>query len=106
MNKFSYFMKKLWEIKGTPQLIKDTISVSVALVSGETVSKEQIEKRIRICGMCEYISISTDGYMTCGICGCNVDARALLVNLALYEENLPLYGCKFPSGSKWKTAGV
>ncbi len=74
-----------------------------AIFTGEYVDEETVKKRMEICDKCEYQKIdpkNSDKF--CGICGCGTTAEARsLKNLAAYKENLPKWGCKFPSGSKW-----
>ena len=104
-DRISYFTKKLYEIKGLPKILKDTLSVATALITGKNISKERIEARLIICSTCEYLRINNN-ILTCGICNCNLMKQDALYDLTRFEENQPLWGCKHASGSKWKEAGV
>lgn len=107
--KYEYFLRKLWEIRGAPQILKDTISAALAITTADKVSDERIEKRLNICGSCKYVAINKDDKLACGICHCKITEKHLLLNLALYEEdtsNKKLWGCHHPLGSKWKKEGV
>jgi len=108
-NRYEYFLRKLWEIKGAPQLLKDTISAALAVTTADKVSDERIQKRLEICGACPKVVITPTDQLACGICGCTISDRHLLLNLALYEEDTSkkkLWGCKYPSGSKWQKEGI
>ncbi len=109
-NKFEYFVRKLWEVTGCPQIIKDTISAALAVKSADKVSDDRIRKRIELCGSCEHVSVAGESDLACSICNCKVTEKHLILNLALYEEdtNTPkLWGCKFPGPtSKWQQHGV
>ena len=84
-------------------LLKKSISVARALLTGKDVSPERLEKRLEVCSSCDMM-VKDGALMRCGVCGCKV-AENGLVNLARYEET-GSYGCKHPDGSKWKEAGV
>lgn len=113
-NKFEYFVRKLWEMRGCPALVQDAISAITALVTAETVSAERAQERIKICAACPNVIVVDESELACGLCNCAVSERHLLLNLALYEEdtNTPkMWGCKYPStngtdGSKWIKGGV
>lgn len=108
-NKYEYFLRKLWEIKGAPQILKDTISAALAVTTADKVSDERIKKRLEICGACKYVAITGEDQLACGLCNCKVTEKHLLLNLALYEEDTSerrLWGCKFGGNGKWKEAGV
>ena len=108
--KFEHFVRKLWEVVGCPQIIKDTISAAIAVQTADKVSDERIKRRVEICGSCEFVSVSGERDLACGICKCTVTEKHLILNLALYEEdtNTPkLWGCKFPGPvSKWQQENV
>lgn len=111
-NKYEYFLRKLWEIKGAPQLLKDTISAALAVITADKVSDDRIKKRLEICGSCRFVVINKDDQLACGFCKCKITERHLLLNLALYEEDdseKKLWGCHNPDhlgGSKWKAQNV
>ena len=91
-------------------IIAKAVSLGQALLTGNTVDKETIRKRIEICGGCELVNVNKEGRMACGICGCKLDSENRLVNLARYVET-DQYGCMYEEEegvrkSKWKEAGV
>lgn len=109
-NRLEHFTRMLWAITGAPKILKDTISAALAITTANKVSDERIIKRLEICGACEYCVVKSDSLM-CGICGCELREKHMLLNLAIYEEDThdpPLWGCKSPgpNGSKWKQQGV
>ncbi len=107
--KYEYFLRKLWDITGAPQLLKDTISAALAVTTADKVSDDRIKKRLQVCGACKYVVINKENQLACGICNCTITERHLLLNLALYEEDespKKLWGCKHPKGSRWKESGV
>ena len=109
-----YFLRKLWEIKGAPKLLKDTISAALAVTTAGKVSDERIKTRLEVCGSCPKVAILPNNQLACSVCGCTITDRHLLLNLALYEEDtskIPLWGCKWkePDGtiaSRWQKEGV
>ncbi len=109
-NRLEYFVRKLWEIKGCPQIIQDAISAALAITTANKVSDERIKQRLEICGACPYILVVNEDELACGICNCTVSERHLLLNLAIYEEDTDTpkkWGCKFPGPqSKWQQFGV
>lgn len=82
-----------------------TLSLARALLTGQDVSDERIQKRVEICTACELVVKHEDGLMSCGVCGCRLKGDRSLINLVRYEET-PVYGCKHPKGSRWKESGV
>lgn len=81
------------------------ITFAQALVTGRKVSLEIMNERTEICKKCEFARQTDDGDMWCGKCGCSVSTNDKKIqNLAAYEENLPIWGCKYPDKSKggWK----
>ena len=84
--------------------IQKTLSFAKALLTGQDVSQDRLEKRLEVCAQCDLVNLSESGTMTCGICGCRLKEKGLQ-NLARYEET-PEYGCKHPRGSQWKKNGV
>ena len=108
--KLEYFLRKLWEVKGAPQILKDTISAALAITTADKVSDDRITKRLEICGACKYVVIHQETQLACGLCNCKVTEKHLLLNLALYEEDTSepkKWGCKFPGPqSKWQQNGV
>jgi len=98
--------KKLYAALGVGTLAQRLYSLASALLTGEHVSPERLEKRLEICSTCPYATKSKKAETTkCGICGCKIRGDKSLINLALYEET-EHYGCKAPAGSKWKKEGV
>lgn len=99
--------RKLFAKLGVGNLSQSLFSLASALLTGEHVSPERVQKRLEICVDCPYsIKSKTNiGKTKCGICGCKIKGDKSLINLALYEET-EQYGCKAPAGSKWKEAGV
>lgn len=86
-------------------ILAKAVSLGKALLAGEDVSEERLQKRMDICGACELVKIDGFGNMNCGICGCKLSGSKALINLARYEETGD-YGCKHPKGSQWKSNGV
>lgn len=72
-----------------------------ALILGKRVSEEVFQKRLKICKYFRFLSIK-NSKQYCNICGCSVSENKRILNLAHYEEHLPLYGCKHPRGSRWQ----
>lgn len=79
---------------------ENTMSVATALLTGSSVSRETIQKRLLICQECDRVALK-NGQMHCGICGCKLAGDTGLFNLARYKETKK-YGCKHPEGSKWR----
>ena len=91
-----------------PNLIRKTVSLASALVTGRRVSNERIFRRIEICARCRYVRVKrtrNGRKLNCQICGCRLRGDRSLINLARYEETRG-YGCKHPRGSRWKKSGV
>ena len=91
-----------------PNLIRKTISLASAIVSGRRISADRIRNRIEICARCRFVRIrkTRNGRkLNCRICGCRLRGDRSLINLARYEETRH-YGCKHPRGSRWKKSGV
>jgi hypothetical protein len=90
------------------ELFQKVVSLGVALLTGEDVSRERLEKRLEICRGCDKVRIqgnAQNGTLSCGVCGCKLRGDKSLVNLARYEETAH-YGCRHPRGSRWKANGV
>ena len=91
-----------------PRTLKEwanaTYSVAKALLTGTDVGEERLQKRLEICSTCDRVQMDETGSMQCGICGCILKEKSL-INLARFEETQE-YGCKYPTGSKWKEKGV
>ena len=74
-----------------------------AMLTGKYVSPEVVAQRIAICRQCDMCRITPRGIEWCGICGCKVGHQDRQIdNLAVYEENLPKWGCKHPLRMKGK----
>ena len=86
-------------------ILSKAVSLGKALLAGEDVSEERLQKRVDICGSCRLVKIDDFGNMNCGVCGCKLSGSKALINLARYEETGD-YGCKQPEGSQWKKNGV
>jgi hypothetical protein len=86
-------------------IVSKAITLAKAILVGKDVSEDRLAKRIEICGSCDLVKTDDFGNMNCGICGCKLSGSKALINLARYEET-PEYGCKHPSGSRWKDKGV
>ena len=86
-------------------VFQKTWTLAKALLTGETVSDERLQKRLEICSKCPKVRINTRGKMKCGICGCRIRGDRALINLARFEETAD-YGCKYSAGSRWKAQGV
>ena len=92
------------EEKPTPT-IKQMGSFFQALALGKRVSLDVIQERESVCRSCDNARKTEEGELWCGICGCGVapDDKKIR-NLAAYEENLPIWGCKHPErhlGKGW-----
>ena len=87
----------------TAQQVK---SLGQAIISGKYVAKDVLDERVAICGKCEFLRVAPNGDEWCGICGCKASAEdRKITNLAAYEENLPMWGCKHSkrkTGFGWK----
>lgn len=96
----------LSKLLGKPvDMFTKVASLTKAVVTGDRgVSQERREERLKICLKCP-LSNKTYDPPKCSICGCKLRGDAGLVNLIAYEETKE-YGCKHPSGSQWKKAGV
>lgn len=108
----SKFVQIKVEDRKTPT-VRQVLTVAKAMATGKRVEdKSIIEKRLQICRQCEWLRQDSDKNFWCGVCGCKMsDDDKKLLNLAAFEENLPLWGCKYkgPDGkvkSKWKEAGL
>lgn len=89
-------------------LLEKAYSLATAITTGEIVDDETVKKRLIVCQGCELVEISGEGEdrrLRCGICGCKLKTDKSLFNLARYKEATG-YGCKHPTGSKWKAAGL
>lgn len=89
-------------------ILKKTLSLGRALLTGVNVSPERLAKRIEICSTCENVVVNGNpdsGLLSCGLCGCKLSGDNSLVNLARFEET-DSYGCKADNGSKWKAQNV
>jgi hypothetical protein len=77
-----------------------------ALLTGEAISKDRQEKRLAICHKCELFRWDSEtARASCGICGCKLGGGSTkLLDLTIYEETAK-YGCKHPTGSRWKENG-
>lgn len=77
-----------------------------AIIFGTRVSDAIASERQEICQACPYIRTDKSDQRYCGICGCNISRpNNRLLNLVVYEEKLPKWGCKHPLRSKghgWK----
>jgi heterodisulfide reductase subunit A-like polyferredoxin len=90
--------------------IEKVISAAKALLTGENVSEEILKARIEICSKCPYAKRRTQNGesvpVACNVCGCAVSTNSSkIINLARFVET-DSYGCKHPSGSQWKAAGL
>jgi hypothetical protein len=99
-----HLAQRLWKHIELPKLVQDTISVASALLTGQDVSLERLEARLKICAACPEVKRDGDK-LKCGICGCKVVGTKQLINLARFEET-DKYGCKHKEGSQWKKGGV
>ncbi len=91
-----------------PNLIRKTITLATALITGREVSEARIRGRINICARCRFVRVRktrAGRKLNCRICGCRLRGDRSLINLARYEETRH-YGCKHPKGSRWKRAKV
>ena len=85
-------------------ILQKTLSLAIALLTGQDVGKDRMLKRLEICSKCD--KVKHDGkLLRCGICGCKLKGDRSLINLTRYEET-DRSGCKYPGGSKWKKFGV
>jgi hypothetical protein len=74
--------------------VKQLGTFVLAVATGKYVTLEIVQERKAICASCEF-QMSDNGVAWCGICGCKVSGESKKIdNLAAYEENLPLWGCK------------
>lgn len=95
---------KLNEYLDTKNIVQKAASLGKAVIFGKRVSPEIQKARYDICSKCDKVRKNGEN-LSCGICGCKIKGDRSLVNLTLYEETVD-YGCKHPSGSRWKSAGV
>jgi hypothetical protein len=78
-----------------------------AVITARRVSHEVIAERMRICLRCDHVRKNTAGYSWCALCGCRVDGKKGLLNLAAYEEGDGVrlkHGCHHPQraeGQGW-----
>ena len=93
-----------FEPEDNKSLLGKTLSFAKAMLTGTDVGEERLKKRLEVCSTCDLVNKSQAGLMRCGICGCKLKEKGLQ-NLARYEETAQ-YGCKHPSGSRWKANGV
>ena len=92
--------------KDLENLLSKSKSLAKALLTGEDVSLEIMEKRLEICQECPHVDKSDTKGLRCSICGCKVRVSdRALINLARYSETKD-YGCPDPKGSRWQKGGV
>lgn len=98
--------KDLAKLMGNPvDSFTKLLSLSKAVITGDRgVSEQRREARLAICLKCPLANKTHDPPI-CSICGCKLKGEKSVVNLIAYEETKD-YGCKHPSGSRWKEAGV
>lgn len=84
-------------------IVGKTYTFAKALLTGKNVNSEQLEVRLKICRNCDRVRPKGQ-IMRCDVCGCQLKDSGL-VNLARFVETKD-YGCKHPTGSRWKAAGV
>jgi len=89
--------------------IHKVMSCADAALQGTYVDRATVLERMEICKRCEYRATDKKGDW-CSLCGCGLsyeDKR--LTNLAAYEENLPVWGCKHPNrhhGKGWPQRSI
>lgn len=76
--------------------LRQAATAATAILTAKREPPEVINARLEICSKCEYAKTNASGFRWCGICGCLVDKRKGITNLASYEERLPHWGCKHP----------
>lgn len=89
-------------------LVEQAVSLAMAITTGEVVDEETVKKRLSVCQGCPLVEVTGHAekrVLRCGICGCRIKGDKSLFNLARYKETNS-YGCKHPSGSRWKAAGL
>jgi len=81
-------------------------SITSAVLTGNHISKERQEARLKVCHDCELFKWNEHTQEgSCGVCGCKLSGSSAILELTSYEET-DKYGCKHPTGSKWKENGV
>lgn len=83
------------------------VSAAKAILTAKRVAPSVINARIDICRACVYRRQTSAGYQWCSLCGCIVDGKKGLTNLASYEEGDGVkmkHGCHHPdraTGKGW-----
>ena len=95
------------ELRTRPEIsLKNLWSVASALFFGSGIETDRRKRRLEICRSCDLLVFDeVNKVARCGICGCKLSGKENLVDLLRFEET-DQYGCKHPTGSKWKKAGV
>ena len=81
------------------------VSAAKAILKAKRVEPEVVEARLKICVACEYARKNSAGYQWCALCGCIIDGRKGLTNLASYEEGDGVkmtHGCHHPGRAEGK----